>query len=186
MLGVLLVAEIDAAVAPDPAATTATVTVLASPDAVAVTVMARLAGLPPVVRVAFASPLVSVVAWVTWSAPELAVIVTGTPDTTLLFASLARTLMVAVVVPSDSSVALLVMTVSDLAVGLVELLLLPQFPPPLPPPSVLPQLLLPLVPPQPEIASTSEPTAARAAILIFSMNLPRCFPERAPHALSTR
>jgi hypothetical protein len=87
---------------------TGTVTVEVSLPVPMVTVMVRVVEFPPVVSVAFAVPVASVVPWVTCSAPEEAEKVTGTPDNTLLAASWANAEMTAVVDPSLSSdVALL-------------------------------------------------------------------------------
>jgi hypothetical protein len=72
--------------------------------------------LPPVVRVAVAVPVASVVPFTTCTAPELAEKVTGTPDKALLAASRARAEMVAVVDPSDRMYDVLLVTTSVLTV----------------------------------------------------------------------
>jgi hypothetical protein len=68
---------------------------------------------PAVDKVALAAPVASVVACVTARPPEVAANATVTPDIRLLFASRARTVMVAVVEPSDRIDVALVIAVSD-------------------------------------------------------------------------
>jgi hypothetical protein len=80
---------------------TLTVTVAFVEPANPVTVICRSLVSPPVLRLAEAVPVDPVVPFVTSIAPEDAVNVTGTPETTLLLESCTSAVMVAGVEPSD-------------------------------------------------------------------------------------
>ena len=100
--------------------TTWTAAVPVLPAAFAVTVIDRNEPSPAVDRVAVAAPLVSVVAAVTATPPDVAVKVTGTPAMRLLVESLTRAVITAVVEPSDKMLGVLVVTVTTATVGLTE------------------------------------------------------------------
>jgi len=91
-----------AVVAAEDVETTCTLTVAVSEPDVAVTVIVRGVASPAVERVAVAAPLESVVEEITAMPPELAANVTGTSATRLWAAFRARTVMVAVVEPSEA------------------------------------------------------------------------------------
>jgi hypothetical protein len=84
-----------------------------------VTVTVRGVESSPAVRIAVATPAEFVVAPVTWSAPELALNVTGTPASTLLAPSRANADTVALVDPSLKIVAALLLRVSELTAVVV-------------------------------------------------------------------
>ena len=148
--------------------TTCTCTVAVSPEAVAVTVMVRVTESPAVDSVAVAAPVASVVPCVTAMPPELAEKVTSTPEIRSLAEFRARTVMVAVVEPSDGIDVALVIAVSDEATTppplLLELLLLLEL-------ELEPELLLVLLPPGPVIVLPPQAERSQAAATAMIDNL---------------
>src|SRR6056297_2491293 len=92
---------------------TVTVTASARAPAEAWTTIGRLDGSPPVPSSALALPVASVSGSMTWSSPESALKMTGTPSTTLLFASRTKAVSVTGVLPADGSRLLLATSVID-------------------------------------------------------------------------
>jgi hypothetical protein len=96
---------------------TVTSTVPDTPSVLAVTVILVPVAAEPALKVAVASPLASVVAWVMANWPALAVNFTVAPVTRLLPASFAVTLITALVLPSAAISVALEVTVTAATVG---------------------------------------------------------------------